>query len=427
MSTDTLKTETELNETEAAAANPETSSADDAASDIQTDTQQAVEAVGQKRTPLPAPVRARVEELFTLVNASRNAARADGNWSKTPDDKRNIVELVGLLCEYSAQIPELTERTDKGIFAQAARKFLKEYKSISPLEAKVIELLRADLADLPSKQAESRRVFNDQQKKGIIALAGLLRKKYLGNDGDNLPEEVAGTPNFGMNEFLSGEHLSAVTIYNWRHISQNEQGVPYLTSELVPKLFRKAQRELDAESAPAAGEDDTVDASEGNDVIFHKAPFKPSDEQSEQDTVAAASSEVLEISEVTPTPAENITAARDEVRSTVATVFVQNQQVIDMLRSGKLGMDDKRILAALLEASNIALASSHGISVGYTVPAPVESSQSRNGEAHDGAIVIRGNEIKLSPNTTGTLTMTETTLELGRKPFATEEVSEVQQ
>lgn len=426
MSTETLKTGNELNEADAAATNPETSSADDAASGIQGDTLLAVEAVGQKRTPLPAPVRARVEDLFTLVNASRNAARADGNWSKTPDDKRNIVELVGLLCEYSAQIPELTERTEKGIFAQAARKFLKDYKSISPLEAKVIELLRADLADLPSKQAESRRVFNDQQKKGIIALAGLLRKKYLGNDGDNLPEEVAGTPNFGMNEFLSGEHLSAVTIYNWRHISQNEQGVPYLTSELVPKLFRKAQRELDAESAPAGG-DDTVDASDDKDVIFHKAPFKPADEQSEQDTVAAASSEVLEISEVTPTPAENITAARDEVRSTVATVFVQNQQVIDMLRSGKLGMDDKRILAALLEASNIALASSHGISVGYTVPAPVESSQSRNGEAHDGAIVIRGNEIKLSPNTTGTLTMTETTLELGRKPVATEEASEVQQ
>ena len=426
MSTEALKTETGLSETEAAATNSETSSADADASNIQTNTLQAVEAVGQRVTPLPAPVRARVEELFTLVNASRLAAGKDGgNWSKSPDDKRNIIELVSLLSEYSTTIPELAERTEKGIFAQAARKYLKSYASISPLEARVIELLRADLADLPPKEAESRRVFNDQQKKGIIALAGLLRKKYLGSDGDNLPEEAAGTPNFGANEFLSENHLSAVTIHNWKHISQNEQGVPYLTSELARSTFRKAQRELDAESAPAEVRE-TLDPPDTDDVIFHKSPFKPADTQTEQETVTAASSEVSEVSDVTPAPAESVAVARLEVRSTLATVLGQNQQVIEMLRTGKLTTDDKRILAALLEASNLALASSEGISLGRSASAP-DSPSNGNDEAHQDSIVIRGNEIMLSPNTTGTLTMTETTLELGRRPVAVEDTSEVQQ
>jgi hypothetical protein len=227
----TIATASELHEDHASEHDADTHAGTTVLAAQQT-TAASVDAVAEntRQKPLPPEVRRRVEELFGLLNASRATVPAGSNWTKSVDDRAHMVELGALLYEYSNVIPELTARTDGALSAVAIRKSLQNVSSVSDVEQRVIELLRQECSTLPIAEEKGRRSFSEPQKKAVVALMRLLRKRDLSTDS--------------MNDFLKQHNLSPAMIStNWVPLFEKE-GIPMATVDIIPEIYTRVCADL---------------------------------------------------------------------------------------------------------------------------------------------------------------------------------------
>lgn len=190
------------------------------------------EAVLGGKDVLPSSVGDRVEDLFKILLESAHASdQAGGRWTKTNEDKRNLVELAGLLYEYCNEIPQLQGRMGARIAANSIRKLLPDFPSLTAVELHVLNSLQ----DAIRTNMRTSRFYTESEKKYIIACVRLMRKRYL------CTQEYKS--------FLNDCGIKVSNLFLWvsKIAMESERGMMVTTRELVPEFYAAAEAECSTE------------------------------------------------------------------------------------------------------------------------------------------------------------------------------------
>lgn len=335
-------------------------------------TTESVEAVLEENTKVPASVRIEVDELFTKLKASKDQCLlTKQQWSKSAEDKKNLVRVASLLCEYSWQVPEFSAKTGiPGL--SSVRKYLKKNPSLSEVEMKVIDILQGGIITINTDR-EEKKPIDRTQKAYLYVLTNLLRKQELGNNAAH-----AALNTYGVTQVNLKWQWAANNFYD-------EHGVPNETNEeLLSDLYERAKAELENPSVDREHADvNEVDEAIDTNILEPEADHGNDAQESTPDDVEAT------MDDHDKNLRQGVEATEVKNEMTVDTIISQNRAAISIIQESENGSPES-------------LAASHLLSMNVTILNNILTDLGHSPALNplpEPAVRITGNEFALSPAT----------------------------